>query len=684
MIRLKTILQYRYTTLIIFLIILLISGIRLLIHDSSLIDKTSTKLVGTLLEYKIDGDKLSFIIKDKEKVKCTYYIKTLEEKNNLSKLELGITISVNGTLSTPRDNTIPNTFNYKEYLNNNDIHYIMNVDKISVINNNTNIFYKIKNTLNKYINTFKSKGYLQTFITGNKNYLNDGAYNKYQELGVSHIFAISGMHVSILALILFKLLFKLKENHKYYIVITFLLFYTFITNYTASILRSISLYICLFLNKRFDTNLSTIQVFYIAISILLLINPKLLFNIGFLYSSVVSFSLINYNYLIKGNYIMKCLKISIIAFLFSLPITINNNFEINILSIFNNLIFVPLITFIVYPLSLITLVIPYLDNIYFTLMSYVEYLSNYLLIFNIIIPKLNIISIILYYVLLHIFLISYDKKYLLVLIGIIFITKYAYLIDNNYYVYFLDVGQGDSTIIKYKSDAILIDTGGKITYEKEEWAKSKEYHLSDNTITFLKSIGVSNLSSLILTHGDTDHMGEAMNIVNNFKVDKVIFNNGETNYLEKELIKLLEIKEIPYYQNIKKLDNLYFINNNLYDNENDNSLVIYTRLYNTSLLLMGDAGIEVEEEILKSFNLNNIDILKVGHHGSDTSSGADFINTIKPKYSIISVGKNNRYGHPNDSVLGNLDDSKIYRTDQDGSIMFKIKNSKLKIETCSP
>ena len=98
---------------------------------------------------------------------------------------------------------------------------------------------------------------------------------------------------------------------------------------------------------------------------------------------------------------------------------------------------------------------------------------------------------------------------------------------------------------------------------------------------------------------------------------------------------------------------------------------------------MGDAGVEVEENLLEKYNLQNIDVLKVGHHGSRTSSSEFFIDKINPKYSIISVGKNNRYRHPNKEVLDNLDNSKIYRTDIDGSIMFKIKNNKLQIETCS-
>ena len=175
-------------------------------------------------------------------------------------------------------------------------------------------------------------------------------------------------------------------------------------------------------------------------------------------------------------------------------------------------------------------------------------------------------------------------------------------------------------------------------------------------------------------HGDYDHMGEAINLVEKFEVEKVIFNCGEFNDLEKELIRVLNKKKIKYYSCIKELnvDNnkLYFLNNKDYGNENDNSNIIYTELNNHKFLFMGDAGVEVEEDLIEKYNLMDIDILKVGHHGSKTSSSEEFINKINPKYSVISVGKNNRYGHPNKEVLNNLDDSKIYRTDKDGSIIF--------------
>ena len=147
-------------------------------------------------------------------------------------------------------------------------------------------------------------------------------------------------------------------------------------------------------------------------------------------------------------------------------------------------------------------------------------------------------------------------------------------------------------------------------------------------------------------------------------------------------------KKISYYKELSELsvfnNKLYFLNTSIYNNENDNSNVLYFNYNNYQFLFMGDASIEKEKDILNEYSIEDIDFLKVGHHGSDTSSSKEFIDIINPNYSSISVGKNNRYGHPNKEVLNNLSDSKIYRTDQDGSIMFKIKDNKLEIETYSP
>ena len=165
-------------------------------------------------------------------------------------------------------------------------------------------------------------------------------------------------------------------------------------------------------------------------------------------------------------------------------------------------------------------------------------------------------------------------------------------------------------------------------------------------------------------------------------------NNDKYNDLELELINVLDKKSINHLNNIKYIMlekyTLYFLNTNCYDNENDNSNVIYLNYNNYKFLFMGDAGIKREKDILNNYNISDTNFLKVGHHGSNTSSSKYFIDLINPKYSIISVGKNNRYNHPKLSVLDNLSNSKIYRTDIFGSIKIKINKNGYRIKNYSP
>lgn len=249
----------------------------------------------------------------------------------------------------------------------------------------------------------------------------------------------------------------------------------------------------------------------------------------------------------------------------------------------------------------------------------------------------------------------------------------------------IDVGQGDSLLLHTKESTILIDTGGKESFVRND---NSSNIVLPTIIPYLKSLGIRSLDYLILTHGDYDHMGEAINLVNSFKVDKVIFNCGEYNHLEKELIKVLDKKHIQHYSCIKELNisenKLYFLQTKEYDNENDNSNVIYTELNGYKFMFMGDAGVEKEKDILEKYNLNNIDVLKVGHHGSKTSSSPNFINSINPKYALISVRKDNKFNHPNTTVLNTLSLSKILRTDIDGSVEIILTKNNYVINTCPP
>ena len=664
--QLKNILQYKYILLLILIILIFI--IRTKDIDKSIYNINDNKFYGIVETYEYKDTYITFTIKDKEKLKCNYYLKSNEKIN----INYGDKLYLTGNLKKPKNNTLPNTFNYKKYLNNNNIYYILEVDKINKQISSKNIIYIIKNKIQTRLNKYDTKGYLNAFIIGNKNNIDAETYTNYSKNGIIHIFSISGMHISLMASVLLNILNKLKKSDKNVLfVIVFLIIYLVLTNYQASITRSIIFYIILNLSKLKKLKLSSLDSLSIAISLILLFVPKFINNIGFLYSSTISFSLLYFKDKFNKNYILNLLYVSFISFLVSLPITVSLNYQVNILSIFINIFFVPLVSFILYPLSLLTFIFPFLIQIFNLFINITEHISNLISninIFNISIPKLNMLTIALYYLLIYISL-SKNKKVYIILLIYILASKYMNVLDNNYYVYFLDVGQGDMVLIKKGSTCIVIDTGPK-NY-------NSNYNISDNHIKFMHSIGINNIDLLVISHGDNDHIGNATYLLNNFKVKKIMINEGKINSLESKLPKDKIIKK---YNN--KI-NFYKINHKLFDNENSNSIVNYLNAYNIKFLFMGDASIETELDIISKYNLK-ADVIKIGHHGSKTSSDKKFINTINPKYSIISVGKNNRYGHPNKEVLDTLNDSKIYRTDQDGSIMFKIKKDKLQIETCSP
>ena len=681
---------------ILFIILLIFSLLYIflftvIIKYESKYDGTETSITGKIKEYSINGSKLQMTIAAKEDIIATYYIKSKEEKETLLKrVGIGKTISLSGTLELPLNNPIPNNFNYRKYLYNQKIFYLFSANSYKIQDDN-NLIDKIKDYLYKRAYNLENGNYLLVLVLGDKSLISSDIYNNYQTNGTSHLLAISGSHIAVLLTVFSFLLRRFKETPKLIILSAILLFFAFITNFQAAVMRAIIFFILNSINKIRKLNYSNLQILFITAFILILFNPFIIYDLGFIYSFIICGGIIYYSDKITGNYSVKMFKLSFISFLFSLPISACINYEVNITSILINMIFVPWISVIVFPLSIITFIFPFLNSLFSITLTITDFLNNLFVKFSLFIniPKTSIILIIILFV--FIILLKNNKKYLLGIIATLFIIKFIPKLDGHYYIYYLDIGQGDSTTLvsPYQKEVIMIDTGGKITYETEDWQKSnKTYNLSDNTIKFLKSLGISQIDKLILTHGDYDHIGNAKYIVENFKVEKVIFNCGEFNELETDLIKVLGEKKIPYYSCIKELniDNnkLYFLQTKEYDNENDNSNVIYTELSGYNFMFMGDASSTTEKEIIDKYNLPDIDVLKVGHHGSRTSSSIEFINEINPEYSIISVGKNNRYGHPNKEVLDALEESKIYRTDQNGSIMFKINNNKLKIETCSP
>ena len=687
--KLKIILKYNYVYAILIVFTMIYVAISLfLIPNRSKYDIDNNNFLCVIDSYYIEGDVAKINLDCNEKISGYYYFNSVEEKKQFQKnIKLGDIIQIKGDLQQFEENSNTNLFDYKFYQYTNGYFYKLTISSYNKLGTSSNIIFKVKNFLINRTNNLKSYPYINALILGNKNYIDNRVLNSYQILGIMHLFAISGMHVGLFTKLFDKII---KNEKKRYIVTSIFLILYYLLIESVSLLRSLLFYLINRANKLYELNISKPKIVIIIASILLIYNPWHIYSIAFWYSFLIGSSLFLLSNKInnKKTYIGKSLYISFISFLLSFPITIYNFFEVNLLSCFYNLIFIPLVSFILYPLTLLTTIIPLLDNLLITIILLFEklalYLSDYSL--SLVFSKPSLIIVFLYY--LVIFICLKEKKYLIILfILVLFHLNINYIIKKDYLI-FIDIGQGDSTYINYNNKSILIDTGGKIKYQTEQWRKKENYSIAKNiTIPLIKSYGISKIDILILSHGDYDHMGEAIKLVENFKVEKVIFNCGEFNELEQDLIKVLDKKKIPYYSCIKELnidDNkLYFLNNKDYGNENDNSSVIYTELNKHKFLFMGDAGVGVEEDLIKKYNLKDIDVLKVGHHGSKTSSSKIFIDEIKPKYSIISVGKNNKYGHPNKEALEVLKISKIYRTDQDGSILFKIKNNKLNVETCS-
>ena len=692
--KLKTILPFKIFIFFLVLFSFLTSFIRCnYIFKTSIYNGNEELITGTIIDYKMLDTKYKMTIlttKDNilEKVIASIYLNDNDSnlRKKVSDFKIGDRIILKGNLNKPLNNTIPNTFNYQKYLYYQKIYYLFTVKEIISIENSSNYFYQFQDFLYKRCEMIDEKGYLTMLIYGKKN-IDADTYSYLQDLGVVHLFAISGLHISIFTMLLEALLKKIKMGLRNFIIIIFLIIYASLLGFPASVMRALTMFIFLkifsFLKEKFKMSFKTYEIMLLSTSILLIINPYFLYDTGFLYSNLCTFGLVFYNDKTK-NYLLKSLKTTYIATIFSLPITVCLNYSYNLLTPLFNIVFVPFISFLFYPICLITFLFPFFLPVLKILIKLLELLT---IVFtkvsiNIILPKMSIIVIIIYY--LNIFLLSKYKKVYYHLFNILFllIYPYGYSLDNSLNVYYLDVSQGDASLIisPRKKEVTMIDTGGLTTDEN--------YYTAKNIIKFLHSINIKKIDNLIISHGDFDHIGNAFYLVNNIKVGKVIFNNNEFNELETNLIKILQDKKIEFQKENSNLQGKYltwqFLNTRLYDNENDNSLVTYLKYQDYTFLFMGDASKLTEEDIIKKYKLPKIDFLKVGHHGSKTSSSKEFISKINPKYSIISVGRKNKYGHPNKEVLNNLDNSKIYRTDQDGSIMFKIKDNKLEIETYSP
>ena len=467
------------------------------------------KFVCVIENINILETKLSLDLECKEKVKGTYYFKDDTEKENfVKKYKIGSIIEINGSLNLIENLNAPNVFDYKMYAKAKGMFYHIKLESFKYLSENNYYVYKLKNIILGKIKNYKSYSYLKYFFLKDKSSIDESTLYRYKSLGIMQVMSLSS---SFFMLYISKIL-KKNSVLKDVSVIT-ILYVMFKVTESISFQRSLIYSIILIINRNLKLKISIYKLIIYMIIFLLIINPYNVFLNSFYYCTIISSFVIILRKEIyqKKHFLSRSLYISFVTFLAAIPLNIYFQFELNILSPVYNVFLYPLFTYIIMPVSILSVFMPQLDLVVFALLKFFESLSVMLLKIptNCIFIKPFILIVFLYYLLI-VFALK-NKKVFLVFILLLILHNNFNRIFPSTYVLVLDVGQADSILIHHNNKNILIDTGGSIN-------DSKLYSANNFLIPLFKSLGISKIDTIVLSHGDFDHIGETKNLVNNFKI----------------------------------------------------------------------------------------------------------------------------------------------------------------------
>ena len=598
-------------------------------------------------------------------------------------------IHICGRFQIPRSYKNHGTFYYYNYLKSQKIYGNINADQIKFIKNKkliSKLFYNINFMINKKIsNSFKREesSILKALILGNKDDLSDGLKSSIKENGLSHIIAISGMHVECIIIVVQSILniFTKDKKLKKILILIIIIFYSLIIGFKVSAIRAIILSSIGIVAQLVYLKKNDFISLNFASFLILLYNPYCLFDSGFILSFSASIGVLYvYKIVNKFNiknmiikYFFEIFLISICVIITVLPLMIFLFKRLSITFLVTSLLITPII-FIIEFLSILFIISP--NQLLFIFKPIIKILiiifikiSNISL-FSFYLKVPSFIEIILYYLVLFLILNKKIRKSFRLLLRkciymvlIVTCLQYVFLIFNNSLkIYFIDVGQGDSTlIVTPRNKKILIDGGG-----------DEKYDIGKNVlIPFLLAKKIDTLDYVIVSHFDTDHVGGLLTVMEELNVKQVIISKqGEKsdNFQKfkeiayKKKIKVLTVEKGDRLQIEKDLyldflwpNNKKMINTNRLNN---NSIVCKLCYKKFSIIFTGDIEEIAEKQVLQEYRNNlqvlNSIILKVAHHGSKTSSIQDFIKEVEPEIALIGVGENNKFGHPSIDTINKL------------------------------
>lgn len=662
------------------------------------------------------------------RTKDDYFLVNLKKNKEEISLEYGDKLQISGEYQEPNKARNYKGFDYKNYLKINKIYGIIRVDLYTniIIKHQKNLsnfkllIHKIREKLKQNIQELLTK---ETYalgigiLIGDNSRINEKIVEDFKNSNLSHILAVSGAHINYVVLTVSILFTKKRAGIKAQRVVTIMmmLFFMELTQMTSSVVRAGISCIIYMLASLLYRKADVINAMAISTLLILLNNPFKLFDIGFQLSYAGTLGIILFCKLINipiKNKLLKYLKdsiiISISANIFIIPIMMYQFNTISLTFILSNLLAGPLLGISII-LEIIVLLISFISiniaaipakvlNILLILIINIANWFSNIEISKIYVITPQIISIVAYYLICAAIILKQKNRKIIVIIMLTVLIVNFFPTQKKLRINFIDVGQGDSTLIRTETNkVILIDSGGSTA--------SSSFDVGNKVLLpYLLDRRIKKINFIIVSHFDADHCQAFETVIDNINVEKVVVCKQSMitqeylniiNKCKKENIKIIVVERGDKLKIDKRteFEILHPGERFLDDGKgglNANAIVckMNYKLDNGkvfSILFTGDIEVEAEKELEQVYGKKlKADILKIAHHGSKTSSREEFIKLVAPKIALIGVGEKNKFGHPADITLERLEKEnvKVYRTDQMGEVSISInKNGGIKVKT---